>query len=158
GRGSSPAERESVADVLESERPARIGRVEPLRGLPEQTLAAYGSRARASAERPYRVLEHRGHEPQLRRPLRGPLQELGELHRQHLVRNELARTIRIFHSPTETRTDHLPLRWYAEMHHPGHRRVLDLGARHDAGVSSARHTSRRVGSWIRQVAARLATG
>src|SRR5207253_4316830 len=169
-------ERESVADVLEGERPARIGRIEPLRGLPEQSLAAYPSRARASAERPYRVLEHRGHEPQLRRPLRGPLQELGELHRQHLVRSELARTIRIFHSPTETRTDHLPLRWYAD---PARRRVAPiapdipnassgpssragLGARRDAGVSSARRTSRRVGSdeiaaqgrrWIRQAAA-----
>jgi len=51
----------------------------------------------------------------------------------------------------------------SRMHHPGHRRVLDLGARRDAGVSSARHTSRRVGrdeiaaqvcSWIRQAAAR----
>src|SRR5439155_19565184 len=62
----------------------------------KETPAANPSRARESAERPDSVLEPRGHEPQLGRPFGGPLQELGELHRQYLLRNELARIIRLF--------------------------------------------------------------
>jgi len=85
-----------VADVLERERPGHVRRFEPVRRLTKETLAANPSRAGASAERPDRVLEHRGHEPQLGRPFGGPLQELGELHRQYLLRNELARIIRLF--------------------------------------------------------------
>src|SRR5262249_19614784 len=90
------AEGECVADVLERERPGHVRRFEPVCRLTKETLAANPSRARASAERPDGVLKPRGHEPQLGRPFGGPLQELGELHRQYLLRNELARTIRLF--------------------------------------------------------------
>src|SRR5213593_4484750 len=92
----SRLEGERVADVLERERPAHVGGFEPVCRLTKETAAANPSRARASAERPDSVLEHRGHEPQLGRPFGGLLQELGELHRQYLLRNELARIIRLF--------------------------------------------------------------
>src|SRR6185436_7363531 len=85
-----------VADVLEREWPPHVGRFEPVCRLTKETLAPNRWRAGASAERPDRVLEHRGHEPLLGHPLGGPLQELGELHGQYLLRNQLARIIRLF--------------------------------------------------------------
>jgi hypothetical protein len=80
-------EPESVADVFEGEGPAHVGRVEPLRRLFEQTPAAYRLGGCASTEGPNRILEHRGHKPELRRALGRPLQQLDELHREHLVRH-----------------------------------------------------------------------
>jgi len=89
-------EGECVADVLERERPAHVRQFEPVCRPTKETLAANSWRAGASAERPDRVLEYRGHEPELGRPFGGPLQELGELHGQYLLRNKLARIIRLF--------------------------------------------------------------
>jgi len=100
-------EREGFADVLEREWPAHVVRGEPLGRFSEQASATCASGAGAATKGPNRLFEHCRHELVLRRPFGWTLQELRELHGKEMVRNELARIVRLFDSYTERRAPHV---------------------------------------------------